>query len=119
MMKKRVLTMSVVMLVVFALACPGYLLTECMAKEKKATTEAQSLTPDQKAAIKKRVEDGVNQLKNITPEQKAEMQQKLMEAVDRLKNITPEQKQQIADAIALFKSLTPDQQKKLLKFIFE
>lgn len=118
-MKKSVVRMSVVILVVFALACPGYLLTECMAKEKKATTETQPLTQEQKDAIKKRVEEGVNKLKSITPEEKAQMKQNLMTAVDKLKNLSPEEKQQIADAIALFKSLTPEQQKKLLEFIFK
>ena len=117
---KKFWMIGLVVVIALALALPGSVLAqERKEKVKEKVAAIKNLTPEQKAAIKKKVEDGVNELKNLTPEQKAEIKKKVTEAVDRLKNMTPEEKAQVKEAIGLFKELTPDQQKKLLKAIFQ
>jgi Spy/CpxP family protein refolding chaperone len=117
---KKIWMVGLVVLISFALALPGSILAQtAREKVKEKVAAIKNLTPEQKAAIKKKVEDGVNELKNLTPEQKAEIKKKVTEAVDRLKNMTPEEKAQVKEAIGMFKELTPDQQKNLLKAIFK
>ena len=117
---KKFWMIGLVVVIALALALPGNVLAqERKEKIKEKVAELKNLTPEQKAAIKKKVEDGVNELKNLTPEQKAEIKKKVTEATDKLKNMTPEEKAQVKEAIGMFKELTPDQQKNLLKAIFK
>ncbi|MCX5887098.1 MAG: DUF3106 domain-containing protein [Proteobacteria bacterium] len=117
---KKFWMVGLAVMISLALALPGAVFAQtAKEKVKEKVAAIKDLTPEQKAAIKKKVEDGVNELKNITPEQKAEIKNKVTAAVDKLKNLSPEEKAQIKEAIGLFKELTPDQQKKLLKSIFK
>jgi len=117
---KKFWMIGLVVVIALALALPGSVLAQERKEKVKEKVEAiKNLTPEQKAAIKKKVEDGVNELKNLTPEQKTEIKNKLTATVEKLKNMTPEEKAQVKEAIGMFKELTPDQQKNLLKAIFK
>ena len=117
---KKIWMVGLVVLISFALALPGSILAqERQEKVKEKVAAIKNLTPEQKTEIKKKVEDGVNELKNLTPEQKTEIKNKLTATVEKLKNMTPEEKAQVKETIGMFKELTPDQQKNLLKAIFK
>ena len=95
---KKIWMVGLVVLISFALALPGSILAQ----------ERQEKVKEKVAAIK-----------NLTPEQKTEIKNKLTATVEKLKNMTHEEKAQVKEAIGMFKELTPDQQKNLLKAIFK
>ena len=128
-MKKRMLEMGLVILVAFVVAMPARVLaqetTPMTPQEKRAERrnaikeKVQSLTPEQKAELKKNGQTAVANLKNLTPQQKADLKNTVTESVNNFKTMSPEEKAALKNKLDTYKNLTPEQKDSILNSIFQ
>lgn len=78
----------------------------------------QGLSPEDKEALSKAMENAVQKVQGLTPEQKQQMAQSVKQYATSLKNLSPEQKQQLQQelqkAAEAYKALTPEQKQAMV-----